>query len=294
MPPGLSFVILSPTREFDVALESSVHVEILAHVEQFEDLVRTVELEHPDALLIALGDNPEAAFATLEKLPNPRPLLFFCGPDDSQAILQAMRMGAREYIAPAPDEKDQLLAAVERAARESSGSATLQPAPLIAVTGAKGGVGTSFVACQLAASLAKFGGRTALVDGQLRRGDVSLYFDLTPHFSFASLANRSEAIDPTFLETILVGHSSGVQVLAAPKYPEEARLTKWDGQVLIQAVITKDGDVRRIKVLHCDQPDMGFEEAAILAVGQWRFEPATRDGEPVDVYFTFVISFKPE
>jgi pilus assembly protein CpaE len=222
MPLGLSFVILSPAGEFDAALKSSVHVEILAHVEQFEDLVRTVELEHPDALLIALGDNPEAAFATLEKLPNPRPLLFFCGPDDSQSILQAMRMGAREYIAPAPDEKDQLLAAVERAARESSGSSTLQPAPLIAVTGAKGGVGTSFVACQLAASLAKFGGRTALVDGQLRRGDVSLYFDLTPHFSFASLANRSEAIDPTFLETILVGHSSGVQVLAAPKYPEEA------------------------------------------------------------------------
>jgi pilus assembly protein CpaE len=222
MPAGLSFVVFSPAREFDATLESSVHVEILAHVERFEDLVRTVELEHPDALLVALGDNPAAAFATLEKLPTPRPLLFFCGPDDSQSILQAMRMGAREYIAPAPDEKDRLLAAVERAARESSGSASLQPAPLIAVTGAKGGVGTSFVACQLAASLAQFGRRTALVDGQLRRGDVSLYLDLTPHFSFASLANRSEAIDPTFLETILVRHPSGVQVLAAPKYPEEA------------------------------------------------------------------------
>jgi pilus assembly protein CpaE len=131
-------------------------------------------------------------------------------------------MGAREYVAPAPDEKDQLLAAVERVARETSGSAELQPAPLIAVTGAKGGVGTSFVACQLAASLAQLGRRTALVDGQLRHGDVSLYLDLTPHFSIASLANRSEAIDPTFLETILVGHASGVQVLAAPKYPEEA------------------------------------------------------------------------
>ena len=100
MPPGLTFVVLSPEREFYAALESSVHVEIRAHVEEFEDLVRTVELERPDALLIALGENPEAAFATLEKLPTPRPLLFFCGPDDSQSILQAMRMGARKYIAP--------------------------------------------------------------------------------------------------------------------------------------------------------------------------------------------------
>ncbi len=222
MPPGLSFVILSPAREFDDALESSAHVEIRAHVEEYEDLVRTVELERPDALLVALNGNPQAAFAALEKLPTPKPVLFFCGPDDSQLILQAMRMGAREYIAPAPDEKDLLLAAVERTAREFSGSADLQPAPLVAVTGAKGGVGTSFVACQLAASLARLGGRTALVDGQLRRGDSALYLDLTPHFSFASLANRSEAIDPTFLQTILASHASGVQVLAAPKYPEEA------------------------------------------------------------------------
>ena len=222
MPPGLTFVVVSPWREFDEALESSVHVEIRAHVEELEDLVRTVELEHPDALLVALGENPQAAFAALEKLPTPKPLLFFCGPDDSQLIIQAMRIGAREYVAPAPDEKDQLLAAVERVARETSGSSLLQPAPLIAVTGAKGGVGTSFVACQLAASLAQLGGRPALVDGQLRRGDAALYLDLTPHFSFASLANRSEAIDPTFLQTILAGHSSGLQVLAAPKYPEEA------------------------------------------------------------------------
>jgi pilus assembly protein CpaE len=222
MPPGLSFVILSPRREFDAVLESSIHVEIRAHVEQFEDLVPAVELECPDALLVVLGENPQAAFAALEKLPTPKPLLFFCGPDDSQSILQAMRMGAREYIAPAPDETDQLLAAVERAVREISGSAALQPAPLIAVTGAKGGVGTSFVACQLAASLAHFGRRTALVDGQLRHGDVSLYLDLTPHFSIASLANRSEAIDSTFLQTILAVHASGVRVLAAPKYPEEA------------------------------------------------------------------------
>ena len=222
MPPGLSFVVVSPSRKFDAALESSVHVEIRAHVERFEELVQTVELEHPDALLVALGENPQAAFTALEKLPTPRPLLFFCGPDDSQLILQAMRTGAREYIAPAPDEKDQLVAAVERAARETSGSAELAAAPLIAVTGAKGGVGTSFVACQLAASLAQLGGHPALVDGQLRHGDLALYLDLTPHFSFASLANRSEAIDPTFLQTILARHASGVQLLAAPKYPEEA------------------------------------------------------------------------
>ena len=31
--------------------------------------------------------------------------------------------------------------------------------------------------------------------------------------------------------------------------------------------------------------------AAIDAVGRWRYEPATRDRKPVDVFFTVVINF---
>lgn len=220
--PGLSFVIVSPWREFEEALESSHYVEVRAHVDQLGDLARIVIQERPDALLVALGENPGATLDALEKLPSPKPLLFFCGPDDSQLILQAMRLGAREYVAPAVDEKDQLLAAVERVARETTGAAVSLPAPLIAVTGAKGGVGASFVACQLGAALASLGERPALVDGQLRHGDVALYLDLAPKYSLASLANCSDGIDPTYLNTTLTEHRSGIQVLAAPRRPEEA------------------------------------------------------------------------
>ena len=108
--PDLSFVVVSPGRKFDAALESSDAVEICARVEQLDELVLTVEETRPDALLVSLDDDPQAVFATLEKLLAPRPLLFVHGPDDSQLILQAMRFGAREYIAPAPDETDRLLA----------------------------------------------------------------------------------------------------------------------------------------------------------------------------------------
>ena len=69
-------------------------------------------------------------------------------------------------------------------------------APLIALIGAKGGVGTSFVACQLAASLARLGERTALVDGHMRHGDVALYLDLSPQYTF-SRASRAEASPST-------------------------------------------------------------------------------------------------
>jgi pilus assembly protein CpaE len=114
-----------------------------------------------------------------------------------------------------------LIAAIQRVARDRAGSAEDHRAPLVAVMGAKGGVGASFVACQLSASLARLGGRVALVDGHLRLGDVALYLDLSPQYNFASLGSRSEAIDATYLHTTLDEHSSGVQVLAAPRRPEE-------------------------------------------------------------------------
>ena len=39
-------------------------------------------------------------------------------------------------------------------------------------------------------------------------------------------------------------------------------------------------------------PDYGFEEAAVEAIRQWRYRPATRNGQPVSVYFTVLVEFK--
>src|SRR5262245_19814868 len=177
---GLSFVIVSESRKFDAALERSGEVEVRGRVERLEDLPQIVSEKRPVALLVSLESNPESVFKALDKLLAPRPVLFFHGPDDSRLILRAMRSGGCEYIAPAPDEERQLLAAIRRAAPEVSGARPLKQGSLIALIGAKGGVGSTFTACQLAAALAHLGGRTALVDGHLRHGDVALYLDLAP------------------------------------------------------------------------------------------------------------------
>jgi pilus assembly protein CpaE len=218
---ALSFVIYSPARSFDAALRSC-QVVVRDRIEQLDQLVEQVAAQRPDALLVSLEQSPQAVFEALDKLLAPKPLLFFHGPDDSRLILQAMRAGAYEYVAPGPDEQEQLVAAIRRAAREAAGPAQVSQASLIAMIGVKGGVGASFVSCQLAAALASHGGRTALVDGQLRHGDIALYLDLAPRYDLASLAVRDQALDVTYLHSALVPHSSGVAVLAAPKHPEDA------------------------------------------------------------------------
>jgi pilus assembly protein CpaE len=99
-------------------------------------------------------------------------------------------------------------------------------APVIAVMGAKGGVGATFAACQLAAELERLGGRTVLVDVNLRLGDVSLYFDLHPRYNLSNLAAERDDFDSAYLHTILESHRSGVRVLAAPRRAEDAEFVR--------------------------------------------------------------------
>ena len=76
----------------------------------------------------------------------------------------------------------------------------------------------------------------------------------------------------------------------APAYPEDARSERVEGVVVLQTIIGKNGKVSpEVKVLL--SPDERLSAAAIDAVRTWTFEPATLDGEPVDVYYNLTINF---
>ncbi len=76
-----------------------------------------------------------------------------------------------------------------------------------------------------------------------------------------------------------------------PEYPELARVARVDGQVILQAIVRKDGSVGDVSVIRVNRPNLGFEDSAIFAVLQWRYEPALQNGKPVEVYFTVVVDF---
>lgn len=76
----------------------------------------------------------------------------------------------------------------------------------------------------------------------------------------------------------------------APKYTEAAREQKIQGVVILQAVITKEGVVEEVEVLR--GLPYGLTEVAIEALEQWTFEPATLEGEPVDVYYNLTFNFQ--
>ena len=74
-----------------------------------------------------------------------------------------------------------------------------------------------------------------------------------------------------------------------PAYTEEARMARIQGIVILQTVIDIEGNVTEMKVLK--GLPQGLTESAVTTVAQWKFEPATRNGEPVPVYYHLSVRF---
>jgi TonB family protein len=75
-----------------------------------------------------------------------------------------------------------------------------------------------------------------------------------------------------------------------PRYPEALRRDKKSGMVVIQAIVNADGSVGPATVVRHSDPE--FDDSALEAVRQWRYEPAVLREKPVRVYLTITVSFR--
>ncbi|ROQ96142.1 pilus assembly protein CpaE [Streptomyces sp. 2132.2] len=136
----------------------------------------------------------------------------------------AMDSGARGVIG-LPLAYEELAARVQAAAQWSAGvrrhlgrGADVFSGPggkVVTVTGAKGGVGTTFTAVQFALAAAASGRRTALVDMDLQAGDVGSYLDVQFRRSIADLAGIHD-ISPRVLQDAVYEDRTGLALLLAP------------------------------------------------------------------------------
>ncbi|MEU6081445.1 AAA family ATPase [Streptomyces sp. NPDC047108] len=145
--------------------------------------------------------------------------------DSSPGLFSAvMDSGARGLVA-LPLSYEELAARVHGAAQWSAGvrrhlGAGADPfsgpgGTVITLSGAKGGVGTTVTAVQLALAARASGRNAALVDLDLQSGDVASYLDVQFRRSIADLAGISD-ISPRVLQEALYAHPTGLALLLAP------------------------------------------------------------------------------
>src|SRR5208282_5678945 len=88
-------------------------------------------------------------------------------------------------------------------------------------TGAKGGSGVTTISTNYAVALAKESGQsTLLIDLDLPLGDAALNLGIVAEYSTVNALQDFSRLDSSFFSKLLIKHSSGVSVLAAPgKFP---------------------------------------------------------------------------
>ncbi len=146
---------------------------------------------------------------------------------DSEAILEAVRAGARDYLyVPFGDTLAGVIARLQGGRQQARRGASRPEGRVIGFLSAKGGCGASTVAVHLAVSLARESGTaTGLADFDLTCGQVSFLTNARNRHTVVDAAASASRLDDSFWSA-LVTECSGIEVLAAPAplavkaYPE--------------------------------------------------------------------------
>ncbi|WP_050467201.1 hypothetical protein [Herbaspirillum chlorophenolicum] len=164
-------------------------------------LAQTLKKEMPHCLLIAVGtmNYPEGAVA-------------------------ALRAGVNHFIdmsAAAVEARDVVRKLIASGATSSAQDS--QQGVLIALLGARAGIGTTTMAVHLAdllqqrhiAGQAEF--RVALLDLGLPAGDGQLYLNASGSFHFADVVRSRHRLDQTLIQTALTRSRSGIKIISIPR-----------------------------------------------------------------------------
>jgi len=200
----------------------------------------------PDVIIVALNEPAERALQTIDALQGlfpETPIVVYSQSRELELARQAMLAGARDFL-PLPVRPETLRDSILKAmAAEESKRLRKQgqsPAPstvgtVITVFGAKGGIGKSTVATNLAVALASHGTSVVIVDLDNGFGDVAGMLDVKPERTLFDLVRDLDHVEKEELKRYLARHeASGLDVLASPPVLEWRKLAVDDLRRVIE------------------------------------------------------------
>ena len=187
----------------------------------------------PEVLLVeqpADRSSIQALLRTVAKAAPSSALVVVNRSADPEAILEAVRSGARDYLyAPFGDSLAQVIARFQAARPKAQNGPQRARGRVIGFLSAKGGCGATTVALHAAVSMARESGQpTGLADFDLSCGMVKFLTNSRSQYTVLDAATNANRLDESFWGA-LVTECSGIEVLAAPaplaakQYPEAAQ-----------------------------------------------------------------------
>lgn len=222
--------------------ESDIEV-IGAATDGEEGIQMAVEMQ-PDIVLMDINMPGVDGITASERISQQVPftqIIMMSVQGEADYLRRSMLAGAREFLIK-PFTSDELVQSIRRvyqlgASRRRAMPATQAPSgaaataePLVRTSGhvvsvfsAKGGVGCSTIAVNLAIALQQNEAiKVAVVDTSLQFGDVGVLLNLYASRTIADLASNADELDDELIADVFLAHNSGIKALLAPPRPEVA------------------------------------------------------------------------
>jgi pilus assembly protein CpaE len=225
---------LSSRGDMNRALQMA-HFTVTGEAGYGIEAVTVAQEKLPDVFLVSVEEPVARALQTIESLADAipgAPTIVYSTMADAAAVRRAMVAGARDYLIK-PVKSEELMRSIhgvleqeERKRMRLAGQTTETAAhgTVVTVFGAKGGIGKTTIATNLATALVRTTGSTVvLVDMDTRFGDVAIMMDVAVEQSIADVARHLDEMDRDKIRDYLVQHHSGAYVLPAPLHPSEWR-----------------------------------------------------------------------
>jgi pilus assembly protein CpaE len=218
-------------RSLRFIAESAPLLQLRSRREQYcaqdETVLEYIGDPVPDICLIDFDRDRRSAAMVAERIRATAPeTAIFAVSSQSQPelIIEAMRSGCSEYLVK-PLDREQLAKAAVRIRGRKQEKKEYYKAQVLGFMGAKGGCGVTTLATQMGALLASsFGRKTLIIDFHPDCGDAALYLGLTKtHYHFFELLESTDRMDGELLQSFLVHHSSGLDLIPAPDGAEMSR-----------------------------------------------------------------------
>jgi pilus assembly protein CpaE len=167
----------------------------------------------PDVLIVDVRGQSQvpSALAVLKRQHPTTSVILVASQLEPALILEAMRAGVNECVAE-PLSSDQLGGAITRVIAQRTAPVGGQ---VFAFVGAKGGVGTTTLAVNVATALAKTDASTLFIDMHPAYGDAAILLGAEPRFSLVDAIENTHRLDLSFFNGLTTQSEAGVTLLAS-------------------------------------------------------------------------------
>ncbi len=211
----------------DLDIETSTFAAMNGHASEIAMLHNVV--------IFDADPDDEAEVASIQAMLSGRPAgaFYIALTDEDVSIAKARRLreAGIDEVLPNTISKDELHRLVERtlaarkAVEKTHTKTETGEGMVICVAQARGGIGSTTVAVNLARKLAGEASflrrsktsRVALVDLDLQFGNANVFLDVEDNGGFLRLLELSDAPDENYLRGLMIKHPSGIEILAAPQ-----------------------------------------------------------------------------